>query len=105
QLRMVLGAAFRAALAARLARQMSEKTGLLVPPARPPPVAEKLAEWVLGVISQKLPESATVLGQAARDAARGLTLTFDYRFADKAALVSGEPKAPTMVIRPGWHRD
>jgi hypothetical protein len=105
QLRTVLGAAFRAALATRLTRHLSERTGLPVPPARPPALADKLAESMLGVISQKLPESATALGQAARDAASGLTLTFDYRFADKAALVSGEPKAPTMVIRPGWHRD
>jgi hypothetical protein len=105
QLRVVLGSAFRAALATRLARHLSEKVGLPVPPGRPAAMAAKLAESMLGVVSLKLPESATLLGQAARDAASGVTLTFDFRFADKSALVAGEPRTPTMLIRPGPHRD
>ncbi len=105
QLRNVLGPALRAALAARLMRHLSEKAGAPVPPARPAQLAGKLAESMLGVLSAKLPESATALGQAARDAAQGVTLTFQYRFSDRAALVSGDPSAPTMAIRPGWHRD
>jgi len=60
---------------------------------------------MLSAISAKLPTSATALAQAARDEARGVTMTFEFRFADKNALASGDPKSPTMTIRPGWHRD
>src|SRR4029453_16479048 len=51
QLRNVLGGAFRAALAKRLTRHLSEKTGLAVPPSRPAELAEKLAESMLTVVS------------------------------------------------------
>jgi len=105
QVRHVLGGAFRHALAMRLTRHLSEKTGLPVPPSRPRELADKLAESMLNAISQKLPGAATTLAQAARDAASGVTLTFAFGFPDKAALISGEPRTPTMIIRPGWHRD
>jgi len=105
QLRSVLGAAFRTGLAARLARHLSAKAGAPVPQERPAGLAEKLADSMLGVLSAKLPESAAALGQAARDVAKGVTLSFEYRFPDKAALVTGDPTAPSMTIRPGWHRD
>jgi hypothetical protein len=105
QLRTVMGPAFRAGLAARLARHLSAKAGVPVPPDRPAALAEKVAESMLALLSAKLPESATALGQAARDAAKGVTLSFEYRFPDKAALVTGDPAAPAMTIRPGWHRD
>lgn len=105
QLRTILGGAFRTALAQRLTRHLSEKAGLSVPPSRPTELADKLAESMLTVVSQKLPGAAATLSQAAKDAARGVTLTFEFGFADKAALSSGDPRVPTLVIRPGWHRD
>jgi hypothetical protein len=104
-LRIVVGMAFRTAMGTRLARHLAAKAGAPVAPNRAAALAEKIAESILSVVSAKLPESATALAQAARDAARGLTLTFEFRFADKAALVAGDPEAPTMTIRPGWHRD
>jgi hypothetical protein len=94
QLRTVLGAAFRAALATRLMRHLSAKAGRPVPPERPPALAEMVADSMLGVVSATLPEWATALAQAARDAAPGVTLTFEYRFADKASLVAADPAAP-----------
>ena len=105
QLRNVMGPAFRAGLTTRLGRHLSAKAGAPVPPDRPAALAEKVAESMLGVLSAKLPESATALGQAAKDAAKGVTLSFEYRFPEKAALLTGDPAAPTMTIRPGWHRD
>ena len=105
QLRTIVSGAFRTALTTRLTRQLAAKAGAPVPPDRPAALAEKIAESLLSVVSAKLPESATAFAQAARDAANGLTLTFEFRFAEKAALISGEPAAPTMTIRPGWHRD
>ena len=45
----------------------------------------------MNVASAKLPDSATALGQAARDAARGMTLTFQFTFENKASLVTGDP--------------
>jgi len=105
QLRTVLGAAFRTALAARLTRHLAEKGVTNTTPGRPAALAEMLAESMLGVISAKLPASATTLAQAARDAASGLTISFEFQFADRNAVASGDPKAPTMTIRPGWHRD
>jgi hypothetical protein len=104
-MRQCVGAAFRTALTARLARRLAEKAGSPVPPDRPAALAEKIADGLLTVVSARLPESATALAQAARDAARGLTLTFEFKFTDKAALVTGDPAAPTLTIRPGWHRD
>jgi hypothetical protein len=105
QLRNVLGAAFRSALAARLTQRLAEKAGQPVPAARSVELADQLAESMLTVVSQKLPGAATALAQAARDAARGVTLTFAFGFPDRAALISGAPRSPTLNIRPGWHRD
>ena len=105
QLRSVLGAAFRSALAARLTRHLAEKAGQPMSPARPAELADQLAESMLTVVSQKLPGAAPALAQAARDAARGVTLTFAFGLPDRAALISGAPRPPTLNIRPGWHRD
>ena len=42
---------------------------------------------------------------AIKDPAPGITLTFVFPFADKAALEGSQPAEPTMTIRPGRHHD
>jgi hypothetical protein len=34
-----------------------------------------------------------------------VTLTFTFAFADREALATGTPDAPTMTVRAGHHRD
>jgi hypothetical protein len=104
-IRSALGPAFRHALARRLGRHLAAKAGEPIPPARPAELADKLAEAMLGAVSKSLPEAAAQLGQAARDAAPGITLTFEFHFKDRAALATGDPGAPNLTIRPGAHRD
>ena len=105
QLRTTLGAAFRTALAARLTRHLAAKAEGTVPPERAAALAESMIGGALTALSAALPAAATTFAQAARDAASGVTLSFTFAFADKAALVTGTPAQPSLVIRPGWQRD
>jgi hypothetical protein len=76
-----------------------------VPPERPGALADALVNGAMTVVSARLPQSESTLAQAARDPARGVTLTFAFAFADKPGLLSGTPAEPALTIRPGWQRD
>jgi hypothetical protein len=60
---------------------------------------------MLRAIATQLPGSAAPILAAIKDPAPGITLTFLFPFADRAALESGQPGEPTMTIRPGRHHD
>lgn len=103
--RRLVGPAVRERLAARLARQLSRASGAPVAAARGQQLGSHVAETMLAVLSQQLPTRAAELETAAKDARPGLTLTFGFRFADRAALSGGQPQAPSLTIRPGWRSD
>jgi hypothetical protein len=104
-IRRLVGPVARRSVAARLARHLAKATGAAVPPTRGDELAGQVIESMLAVLSEQLPTKAAELAAAAKDPAPGLTLTFEFRFADKAALTTGKPEPPSLTIRPGQHRD
>jgi hypothetical protein len=104
-LRRVVGAPARHNLATRLDRQARRRMGQPLPAGRAGTLAGHLAETMLTTVAKELPSAAAALAGAARDPAPGLTLTFVYTFADRAAVGTGTPEGPTLSIRPGQRRD
>jgi hypothetical protein len=104
-IRRLVGPTTRQSVAIRLARHLAKATGAAVPPTRGDELAGQVIESMLAVLSEQLPTKAAELAAAAKDPAPGLTLTFEFRFADKAALATGKPEPPSLTIRPGQHRD
>jgi hypothetical protein len=103
--RRLVGTAVRERLATRLTRHLSRASGATVGAARGQQLASHVVETMLAVLSQQLPTRAAELETAAKDPRSGLTLTFGFRFADRAALRAGQPQAPSLTIRPGWRSD
>ena len=103
--RRLLTAPVRQRLAVRLTHHLGRAGGAPLPPDRGPKLAAQLTEALLAALSGQMPTRAAELEAAAKDPKPGLTLSFGFRFADKAALATGEPEAPRLDIRPGWHRD
>ncbi len=64
-----------------------------------------IGERMVAAVAAQLRAMGPALAAATRDPAPGITLTFEYGFADRAALIAGSPDAPSVTIRPGWHRD
>lgn len=102
-LKQIMGPAFEVALGRRLERHLAAKAGAPVPPGRPAALAKAIAEGAMTAVGAGLPGAGPRLAEAAKDPKPGITLTFDFRFSDKAALLSGTPGAPTMTIRGGRH--
>jgi hypothetical protein len=103
--RRLLGPAARQALAQRLGKLRALDTPTPVPAERRQAMAEALAEAMLTALSKELPAAGTALGEAARDPAPGITVTFAFPYPDLATLRDGAPGAPTVTIRPGQRRD
>jgi hypothetical protein len=103
--KQVMGPAFEAALAGRLQRHLAEKAGGAMAPGRAAALAKLVSEGALTSFGAGLQGAAPKLAQAAKDPAPGITLTFEFRFSDKAALLSGTPGRPVMTIRGGHHSD
>jgi hypothetical protein len=104
-IRRLVGPTTRQSVAVRLARHLAKATGAAVPTTRGDELAGQVIESMLAVLSEQLPTKAAEFAAAAKDPAPGLTLTFEFRFADKAALMTGKPEPPSLTIRPGQHRD
>ena len=96
---------FGPARRARLAAALAKRLGPSVTPARGQALANHMAEAMIATFAKELPQSAAALTTAVRDPARGITLTYAFAFPNKGAIASGEPAAPQLSIRPGWHRD
>jgi hypothetical protein len=54
-------------------------------------------------VAKQLPAATATLAQAAKDPAPGITLSYTFPFAGRAALTAAEPGAVTLSIRPGQH--
>jgi hypothetical protein len=94
----------RRSVAARLARVVGRVTGAAVPPDRAGALAQTVLTGMVTTLSANLAEQKTALAEAARNPAPGVTLTFEWRFADRAALRSGVPAGPVLTIAPGVRR-
>ncbi len=104
-IRELLGAGARRALADRLGRVRGLNTPTPMPAERRQALAEALAESMITAVAKELPAAATAIATAAKDPARGITLTFAYSFPDRAAVLGSPPGAPTLTIRPGFRHD
>jgi len=88
-----------------LAQVLTRRLGGAVTAAQAQALSNHMAEAVIATLAKELPQAATALSAAVRDPARGITLTYLFTFPNKAAVTGGTPEAPTLTIRPGWHRD
>ena len=68
-------------------------------------LAAELAEAVARAAAHRLPASADALRAAARDSKAGLTMTFEFGFANPDPIKRGPVGAPTLSIHSGLHRD
>ncbi|HEU5266380.1 MAG TPA: hypothetical protein VFU35_06750, partial [Jatrophihabitans sp.] len=100
-----VGGPVRQALAAALHRLLARRD-ITLPEGASARIADALAEAIARSVAHQLPAAAAALTAAAKDPAPGVTLTFGFAFADKAALVRGHIGDPTLSIHPGVvHRD
>lgn len=98
--RRLLGPTARQALAARLERSLGRR-GARLAPAAALQLANTVSDGMLRAVAQQLPAAAPALARAAQDPARGLTLTFEFRFASGAAIGTGTPEGPSLSIAAG----
>jgi hypothetical protein len=101
---LILGVAQRS-LPTRLARQFQRTPGVALSAEQAQSVAAALGERMVAAISAQLRTLGPSLAAAARDPKAGMTLTFEFGFADRAALTAGRADAPTITVRPGRHHD
>ena len=102
--RTIAGDPLRRVLAHRLARTLA-RHAIVLPDGGRERLAGNLAEAALRAVAKELPGLAPALTAAARAEAPGLAVTFGFRFADRAALVTGTVPEPTVAVHPGGHRD
>jgi len=101
---LILGVAQRS-LPTRLVRQFQRTPGVALSAEQAQSVAAALGERMVAAISAQLRTLGPSLAAAARDPKAGMTLTFEFGFADRAALAAGRADAPTITVRPGHHHD
>ncbi len=102
--RRLVGEPARAALADRLRRSL-QRQGTTMTAEAATTMAGAVAEAVSRVVASTLPGSAQDLATAARDPRSGVTLTFSFAFADRAAVTGPGVPEPALTVRPGVHRD
>lgn len=101
RIRGILDPALEQALTRRLTAMMRRRR-LALPDAGAQALSHAMVEGMLRAISSRLPESAPAFADAARDAASGVTLTFDFTFPSVAALGKpGTPEATALRITAG----
>jgi hypothetical protein len=99
-----VGPALRAALADRLVHKLG-KHGIILAEGRSRVLADELAEAVVRTAAHRLPASADALRAAARNPKAGLTMTFEFGYANREAIKRGPAGAPSLSIHSGQHRD
>jgi len=101
---LILGIAQRS-LPLRIARQFQRTPGAALGMEQARGLAAAVGERMVAAIAAQLRTLGPSLAAAARDPAPGLTITFEFGFADRAALAAARPDVPTIIVRPGRHRD
>ncbi len=99
---LVPGLAARA-LPARLSAQSRRTPGAELTAQQAGVLASAVGERMVTALAAQLRALAPALVAATRDPAPGVTLTFAFTFADRAALAAGRPDVPTVTVRPGRH--
>lgn len=89
-------------LPASVVRQ-AQRTGVAVSPAQASALAAAVGEQMVTAISAQIRTLAPTLATAASDPADGVTITFEFGFADREALLAGRPNAPVISVHPGRH--
>jgi hypothetical protein len=103
--RRLIPALVERTLPARLMRQVQRMSGIPLTPDAAATLARTVGERMVAALAAQLRAMGPALTAATRDPAPGVTLTFEFGFADRAALVAARPDAPTLTVRPGRHRD
>lgn len=101
---LILGMAQRS-LPGRLTRQARRTPGAALSQEQATALAAAIGERMVAAVAAQLRPMAPMLAAAARDPAPGVTLTFEFGFADRSALTAGRPNAPTVTVRPGRRHD
>lgn len=68
-------------------------------------LTSQLFDGLLSALSKQLPTMAAAMTTAAKDPAKGLTVTAVFGFESKEAIGKGSLGSPTLTVRPGRHRD
>jgi hypothetical protein len=84
-------------------QRVAGRAGVTLTPTQAATLARAIGERIVTGLASQLPTMAPALATAAKDPARGLTLSFQVPFADRAALAAGAPGAPTLTVRAGSH--
>jgi hypothetical protein len=98
------GDPMRRVVAKRLGKMLARRKVSLDEPATTA-LSNKLFDGVVAGIGKQLASLAPTLTEAAKDPAKGLTITATYTYASLDAIGKGEPEGPTLKVRPGRHRD
>jgi hypothetical protein len=67
-------------------------------------LTNQLFDGLLGSLANQLPGLAGTLATAAKNPARGLTVTATFTFPSKDAIGKGTVGSPTLTVHPGRHR-
>ena len=104
RVRSMLDPALERAMADRLAATYRRQR-IPLTEGRERDLARSLCAGMLRAVAARMPESAPVLAEAARNAASGITLSFDFSFADRNALDKPEKiEVSALRITPGIDR-
>ena len=92
-------------LPGRILRQVQRTPGLMLTSEQARTLAAVIGERMVTAVATQLRALGPTLAAATRDPASGVTLTFEFGFADPAALAAARTDAPAVTVRPGRHHD
>ena len=104
ELTTAAGPPLRQAVASRLSRTLSRHQ-LTRDTSAATALSNQLFDGLLAVVAKQLPTLKATMTTAAKDPARGLTLTATFRFPSRDAIGVQAPETPTVTVRAGRHRD
>ncbi|MDT0354016.1 hypothetical protein [Pseudonocardia charpentierae] len=102
--RGLVGPPVRHALAAAVHRMLVRR-GITPAEGVPARLTDALADAIGRTVATRLPAAAAALAAAAKDPADGVTLTFTFTFANRAAIGRADVGEPTLGIRSGVDHD
>lgn len=99
---LILGVADRS-LPGRLQGQAHRALGMSLSGEQARTLATALGERMVTAVAAQIRALGPTLAAATRDPAPGVTLTFEFGFADAAALAAGRTDPPAVSLHPGRH--